>query len=118
MMYKYFNIEPNEERINDCVIRAISLALALPYDEVVKMLYENGLCNSCDSINFECYSKMLDKLGYKQIMCEGLKVEDIAKLGDVMLIRIDGHLTCSIDGCIYDIWDCRNKPVYCYWIIE
>lgn len=119
-MFKYLNLEPNDEKLNDCVIRAMTLALAVPYDEIVQKLYDNGKYNNCEEVCLTCYEQFLNGLGYIKISTDKFTVEDISNLypNKVMLIRIDGHLTCSIDGNIYDIWDCSNERANCYWIIE
>lgn len=119
-MFIYLNVEPNEEKLQDCVIRAMSLALAVPYDDIVEMLYNNGIENECGEICMPCYSKLLDKLGYKMRSGNEIKVGGLASRyrTSVLLIRIEGHLTCAIDGNVYDIWDCRDKEVDCYWVIE
>lgn len=119
-MYKFLNVEPNNEKMGDCVIRALSLALAIPYSEAVELLYKNGLENQCEEICLPCYSKILEDMGYTAKRGNGLLIKElIYMLNDkVLLIRIKGHLTCAVDGCIYDIWDCRNKEVDCYWIID
>ena len=35
-----------------------------------------------------------------------------------LIIRINGHLTCSLYGTVVDIWDCTEKSADVYWIIE
>ena len=37
-------------------------------------------------------------------------------LSCILIIRIKGHLTCSIFGKIPDIWDCSNEIVDCFWV--
>lgn len=117
-MYQYYNAEPTGDKLEDCVIRAISLALQIPYDKVVDRLSKNGSIYSCDDICLQCYEKMLHDLGFRKMNAYGRKVKDIAKLGSVILIRIPGHLTCSIDGIVYDIWDCSDKQADCYWLVD
>jgi hypothetical protein len=34
-----------------------------------------------------------------------------------VIIRVDGHLTCSIYGVVTDIWDCSEEPVDRYWVV-
>lgn len=118
--YQYLNVEPNHERLQDCVIRAITLATAIPYDDVVEMLYKNGNEHQCEEICLTCYEKLLDELKYIKRDGHGFRVGDIAFLypHKVLLIRMEGHLTCSIDGCIYDIWNCTKEVADCYWIVE
>ena len=117
--YRYLNVEPNEERLQDCVIRAITLALAINYDDIVQALAQNGTDMACDSINVDCYSNLIENLGYYTRHVKDLTVGDIADMfkDKVLIIRVQGHLTCAIDGCIYDIWDCREKEATCFWII-
>lgn len=38
--------------------------------------------------------------------------------GRKLLIRIEGHLTCSMYGVVIDTWDCTDKIADCYWIVE
>lgn len=117
-MFQFYNAEPSGKRLEDCVIRAISLALQLPYFEVVKMLDDNGNYYSCDDICLSCYEKLLSNFGFTKNDAQNKTVSEVAKYGDVVLIRIPGHLTCSIDGVIFDIWDCSDKIADCYWIVD
>lgn len=117
-MFQYFNAEPSGERLQDCVIRAISLALQTPYDRIVELLNINGKFYSCDEISLYCYEKLLENLGFKKQDAYNHKVSEVAQYGSVVLIRIPGHLTCSIDGVVFDIWDCSDKEADCYWIID
>jgi hypothetical protein len=34
-----------------------------------------------------------------------------------VIIRVDGHLTCSMYGVVTDIWDCSEELVDRYWVI-
>ena len=36
----------------------------------------------------------------------------------VYIIRIDRHLTCAIDGKIYDTWDCSDEIIDIIWTKE
>lgn len=118
--FKFCNVEPNQEKLQDCVIRAISLATGIRYDDVVKNLFSNGQQHSCDCINVSCYTKLIENLGYYTRNVDNYTVGDLADMhpNKVILIRIQGHLTCAIDNCIYDLWDCRNKIATNYWIIS
>lgn len=119
-MFIYYNAEPNKELLSDCVIRAISLGLAIHYDKIVKLLAENGDFNSCEEICVDCYSKLLENFGLYKNNGHDRTVEEIAQSypDDVVIIRINGHLTCSIDGNIYDTWDCSKEKCVYYWIVK
>lgn len=119
-MFKYLNMNPDGESIGDCVIRAISLALDENYFDVVEDLIRNADYFNCDLLVKECYSNMLDSFDFPRYKGNGRTVEEVAKdfYKDKVLIRIDGHLTCSIFGDIYDTWDCSDEIVDCFWVIR
>lgn len=119
-MFKYLNVEPHQDKLQDCVIRALSLGLGINYYKVVELLLENGKFYQCDEICLDCYMRLLDDLGYEMKETRNIKVGELAESfkDNILIIRIDGHLTCSIYGVVYDIWDCTTKEVTNYWIIE
>jgi hypothetical protein len=120
-MYKYYNAEPDGESLSDCVIRAICTALDLPYYDVVDMLSNNGSFRDCDAICVDCYGKLLThNLRLPHYIGDNAPVQQIADdfSDSVVLIRIQGHLTCSIYGKIYDTWDCTNKPCTDFWVVK
>ena len=50
---------------------------------------------------------------YNQMFLDHVVVE-----ADVVLIRIDGHLTVSKYGVVYDLWDCTQEIADVFWIVE
>lgn len=119
--YIYYNRNPNKDIDIDCVVRAISLALNLDYYKVEDMLFNVGYCFECEELEVQCYSYLLERvLDFKVYDAENKTVSQIAEEypDSTLLIRIEGHLTCAIDGIVYDIWDCTNEIADRYWIIE
>lgn len=119
--YIYYNRNPRNEIDIDCVVRAISLALGLDYYKVEDMLINVGYCFECEELEVTCYSYLLEKImKFKVYDGENKPVWEIVDEypDKTLLIRIDGHLTCSINGVVYDIWDCTDELVDRYWIIE
>lgn len=121
-MFIYHNENPNGYHIPDCVIRALTLALNIPYFDIVKLLEHNGEFYDCDLLNKQCYQKLLDidfKFSHK--ICDKQKtIEEVANdfPNNTLIIRIKGHLTTSICGVIYDIWDCTKEYVTDFWIVK
>lgn len=120
--FKYYNRNPNHETINDCVTRAISTATGLKYHAVENLLVLSANKFGCDALVKVCYQNLLEKvLCYRGRDCLcGETVGEIAELykNHKLLIRIDGHLTCSIYGFIEDLWDCSKKEVDRFWIVK
>lgn len=120
--YKYYNHNPNNARIKDCVCRAISTATGLCYEAVDNLLELAASHYNCEKLCVCCYHKLLEEvLCYNRVECHFKKtVEDVAveHPRNKVLIRVDAHLTTAIYGNILDIWDCSDELVDCYWIIS
>ncbi len=120
-MFVYCNVEPLGDKTQDCVIRAITLALGINYNDVVNLLYENGLENDCDCLNVECYDNLLsDYFNLPRIHIEGMSVDEIANKfrNNVLIVRTRGHLSTCMFGNIFDIFDCGSYIVTDMWIVR
>lgn len=120
--FAYYNNNPvRGKEEEDCVTRAITLATKLPYYSVSKLLDMVAYYYDCDKLCINCYGKLLgDIFNFPKKYGEDAEtVEEIAAKYpfNTVLIRIDGHLSCSVSGVIFDIWDCSKKLVDCYWIV-
>ena len=116
--FVFLNINPDLEDIGDCVVRAITLASGLDYDIIEEKLYYTSQLLECPERCVCCYSFLLDAVfQYEPVNCYGLSVEDFAEIYNkgIYLVRIEGHLTCIIDGEIYDTWDCSKEIVTNAW---
>lgn len=120
--YRYFNANPIGAEVEDCVTRAICTATNLKYDAVTNLLDISAEQYKCEKLCVCCYHYLLENiLCYTPHYCNrGEIVANIAKHYNdkKVIIRIDGHLTCSLYGIIYDIWDCTQKQADIFWIVE
>lgn len=117
--FVYYNRNPQHKRKeNDCVCRAISLALDLDYYEVLHKLKLTSELYDCDRYLLCCYKTLIqDVFKCRSIQCENITVGEFAdrhKYG-TFIVRTVGHLTCVIDGTVYDIFDCRNETATDAW---
>lgn len=121
-MWKEFNPNPNNARVGDCVIRAISKALNKSWKDTYLDLCIYGLILSdMPSANHVWGSYLRDK-GFKRYIlpdsCPNCyTVKDFCndhKQGTYIL-ALNGHVICSNDGNYYDTWDSGDEvPIY-YW---
>ena len=123
MPYIFMNVNPNNDvYAEDCVTRAISLATGLKYTAVTNLLDITSWLFACPKLCAACYKHLLSGiLHYKQKYAKrGQTVDDISTLykENKLIIRIDGHLTASIYGVIYDTFDCSDELADCFWIVE
>lgn len=118
--FKYYNENPYKLEEEDCVCRAISLGLNLPYTATHNLLNLSAEHNNCSTLCVCCYHHLLeDVFNLTANYVHFTKtVKNIAAQHpyNKVIIRIDGHLTCAVSGVIYDLWDCSREYVDCYWV--
>lgn len=115
-MYRFFNANSKGKFVNDCVIRAISVAECKSwdktYEELSDIAQKEGIL--LDDVNFvEGY---LDKR-YKRIAHYSKTVGELLDeypFG-TFLITMQGHITVVIDGVLYDTFDCRERRIWGVW---
>lgn len=134
--FKKYNANSRNHRTNDCVVRAISLAYGLSYDETHKLLLNKK--NESGNIKYNVYS-VFAKLIEDDLGCIGkLTGPNCSLNGDIITLaefcqqRPDGtyivlngekpsgtdHLAVVIDGDIYDSWDSSKQFVHTVWVIQ
>ena len=116
--FRYWNENPNGEKRNDCVTRAITFASGMEYPEVRKMLYHSARLLKCPKLCPTCYSFAIQEvLGGVPTNCNGMTVGEFADkhTKGTYLIRIEGHLLCVSNNIIYDLWDNRNRECDLAW---
>lgn len=119
--FTYYNANPYRIEEEDCVCRAISAGTGLQYYVVDNLLTLVADKHCCDRLNVECYRKVLeDVFNFKVVYVHNKTVSEIANKyrNNIVIIRMEGHLTCSIYGAIADIWDCGNEIVDRFWIAQ
>lgn len=120
--FRYRNLNPQGERRNDCVTRAISLASGLPYPDIRRILFHTSKLLKCESkLCPTCYSFAIQEvLGGIPTDCNGMTVGEFADRhpNGAYLVRINGHLTCIIDNSCYDTWDCLDRMCDMAWEIR
>lgn len=119
-MYKYYNANNKNRFVNDCTIRAISLAEDKPwqetYNELSYIAGKNGII--LDDVNF--IEPLLDSRYVKVCPKKEKTVSEFAEEHPygTYLITMNGHITCCIDGTIYDSFDCTDRIMKCAWLVK
>lgn len=118
-MYRFYNNNALGRFQNDCTVRAISLATNKSWDEVYEHLsdiaqYEGTMMDDRDFIQ-----KYLSKK-YRQLPTRNRTVGEISEdyPNYVLLITMDGHITCSKYGTIYDSFDPRNRIAESIFLVK
>lgn len=113
-MFKYYNANPRGRRVNDCTIRAIALATGRSWDETYAQLSDFAQAQAIMLDEVLYIDEYLDR-HFKQIYSKGNKYK--ITVGDFVkehpygtyLITMNGHITCAIDGIIYDTFNPSDR---------
>lgn len=118
-MYKFYNNNALGRFQNDCVIRAISLATNKSWDEVYEHLsdiaqYEGTMMDDRDFVTKYLSTK------FKEIPTNRRTVGEISEdyPKNILLITMNGHITCSKYGTIYDSFDPRNRMAESIFVVK
>ena len=122
-MYKYFNLNPLGRRVNDCTVRAIGLALGISWDEAYQYLSEYARRQAIMPDEVAYIDEFLTEHFQKICGCrtgESLTVGEFVKHNPVgtFLITMNGHITCCIDGCIYDTFNPSDRIVWDIYFVN
>lgn len=116
-MFQFYNANPRGRHVNDCTVRAISLATGEKWDIVYRKLSEfaQAQCIMPDDVIYidEYLDRHFDKI-YACKRNNQLTVGDFAKQTPygTYLITMSGHITCMIDGVIYDTFNPSERFVW------
>lgn len=119
--YKYFNQNPDGVKIEDCVTRAISLAIDMDYYEVAYKLKLTSLLWGCDKLCLSCYHHLLDDVfRLKRVYVDGMTVEEFAETHPygTYILRCPSHLLTVIDGIDYDIFNSTRMRITDAWQVD
>lgn len=116
-MFSYYNANPYGRLVNDCTIRAISLATGETWNDTYKELSDFARMQGSmldDVMYIDSYlDKMFDKI-YQRNNKKKLTVREFTQqypIG-IFLITMRGHITCCIDGTIYDTFYPGDRLVW------
>lgn len=116
-MFKYYNANPHNRRVNDCTVRAISLATGRSWDETFEELSKFAQAQAIMPDDVIYIDEYLERKFEKICGCKNnikISVGDFVnthKIG-TYLITMNGHITCCIDGVVYDTFDPRDRLVW------
>lgn len=126
MEFIKLNKNPKGWKTGDCVIRAISEALDVEWEEVFDDLYKiaRKKCRTMDDkVVIEKYLQDKGFIREKMPRHDDNSRYTVKELideqgeGKIMLIFVAHHLTCSVGDKLIDTWDCSYKSCGNYWAV-
>ncbi len=121
--YQYYNANPLGNRVDDCTVRAISLATGRSWDSTYDRLSEYAQTQAIMPNDVEYIDEFLN-LNYQKVYSsrDSHRVTVAEFLSHyprgTYLITMNGHITCAIDGCVYDTFDPGDRIVWDAYKIE
>lgn len=130
--FKFHNANPKDRRTSDCVVRSISLATGISWEETLRNLTELAIKHSLMPSDPKLYSRYLSSLGWTKRPAprkpdnrkyRGREwVEFCRKQNSILypatqIAHIGGnHIVCIKDFRIHDTWDSTNGSIGNFWI--
>ena len=118
-MYRFYNNNSLGLFENDCTIRAISTATNNSWDDTYEHLSNIARMQGTMMDDKHFIQKYLDER-YTRVDDLPQKVGQVAGAfpDNILLITMNGHITCSKYGVIYDSFDCRERIAEYCWIVK
>ena len=117
-MYRYYNANPYNRHIDDCVVRSISLLTGRSWDEVYDEISDIASDNRLMFDSVEFVEQYLDnryprECHYSKTLEEFIDEHPKGKYA----VSMDGHLTAVIDVICYDTFNPLRRVIRCVWKI-
>lgn len=125
--FHFHNANPKCKNANDCVARALSVALSQSWEDTVREMTEFGIERGLTFNEARLIDIFLESKGwirYKEPRDANNKKMSVNKfLGlryskkeTIVALVGSHHMTLIKDGVVWDTWDCTNKTMHSYWI--
>ena len=123
-MWIYANPNPAEEHASDCVVRAICIALNMPWLQVYDELCMTGRREfdmpSADKIwGRYLYMKGFEPFVLPHVCPRCITVSEFTYVfpDGIYIIGTGNHAVAVVDGNYYDTWDSGNMTATFFWRI-
>lgn len=118
-MFRFLNNNALGLFENDCTIRAISTATGNSWDNTYEHLSNIARLQGTMMDDKDFIVKYLDER-YHRVIDIPQRVGEVAGMfkDNIVLITMNGHITCSKYGIVYDSFDCRDRLAEYCWIVK
>lgn len=122
-MYSHYNPNPKGNRVGDCVVRAVSKALNMSWEDAYIELtiqgYIMGDLLSSNSV-WGAYLKtkgfVRDIIPFECPDCYSLSEFANEHKDGIYVVGTGSHAICVKNGVIFDAWDSSNEqPIYYFY---
>ena len=121
-VWREFNNNPVSRRVGDCAVRAISVALDVPWETAYALMAANGYQMADMPSSDAVWGSVLRQHGFYRavVPCEYgdcYTAEDFAidNPQGVFVLGFGGHVATIRDGILYDAWDSSQEIPQFVW---
>ena len=125
--FHFYNANPHNRFTTDCVIRAISTALEIPYNDVVREMAELQCKTGFDPSEKTAINKYLSSKGWVKQKQPRNYFDGTKLTGKEFCYRINPnlrvianigghHIVAIINGKVWDTWNSTDGCIGNYWI--
>lgn len=125
-IFHFHNANPKGKNANDCVARAISVALTQSWEDTIREMTELGIkkgytFNETDNIALYLLSKGWIRYSEpRDLNNKKLRVKQflnkVQNCNGVIIATVGSHhLTLIVNGVVWDTWDCTKEIIHSYW---
>ena len=115
----YYNANKFGHHIEDCTIRAISVAEGISWDRAYRKLSDYARERGLMISSVESIEQYLDD-NYERVCEADMTVGEFAYYNPIgtFLITMPGHITAVKNGNIIDTFDCGERLKWCAWYVK
>lgn len=124
-MYVYYNPNPEKNHVGDCVIRALTLALDMTWDDAYITLMVHAFKQKDMPSANNVWGSLLTKHGFTPhiapIPCEdciSVREFSVSHNKGLYILATGSHVVACINGDYYDSWDSGDETVVYYFSKE
>lgn len=121
-MWKRYNPNPVGNRVDDCAVRAISVALNTTWDRAFDLLAVNAKQMGNMMHNDSVWGSVLRQHGFYRkaipnTCTDCYTARDFCQdhPRGVFVLAFGGHVATVVDGILYDTWDSSSEVPQYYW---
>lgn len=124
-MWIEYNANPVSNRVEDCAIRAVSVALGISWDDAFDRIAHNAKAMGSVMHSNAVFGSVLRQNGFYRAVIPN-RCPDCYTVRDfclehpigIYVVGTGSHVVTVVDGDYIDIWDSGNEiPIY-YWYKE
>lgn len=121
-MWVEYNANPVGAHVGDCAVRAVSLALGIPWEDAYKRIADNGLQMGDVISSNNVWGSVLRQNGFRRYNIPNTcpdcyTVRDFCRdhPHGLYVVGTGSHVVTVIDGNYYDSWNSGDEVPAYYW---